>query len=121
MYNVFCIVTGITVPVCIIKMLMRTDEMNNEVIMPFEVEKEYFVDPVEVKKKPVYSFFKRFFDIIVSVLAMIILALPMLIVGIVVKCTSKGPVIYKQERLGLNGKKIVVYKTNEALHRRGGS
>lgn len=97
-------------PVCIIKMLMRTDEMNNEVIMPFEVEKEYFVDPVEVKRKPVYSFFKRFFDIIVSVLAMIILAIPMLIVGIVVKCTSKGPVIYKQERLGLNGKKIVVYK-----------
>lgn len=92
------------------KILMRMVIMNNSVIMPFEVEKEYFIEPVEVKKKPLYDFFKRAFDITASVIAMIVLALPMLVVGIIVKCTSKGPVIFKQERLGLNGKKIVVYK-----------
>lgn len=84
--------------------------MNKDVIMPFEVEKEYFVDPIELKKKPFYSFFKRAFDIVASILAMIVLAIPMFIVGIAVKRTSNGPAIYKQERLGLNGKKIVVYK-----------
>ena len=67
--------------------------MNNSVIMPFEVENEYFVEPVEVRKKPFYDFFKRTFDIIVSILSMIVLAIPMLIVGIIVKFTSKGPVI----------------------------
>lgn len=84
--------------------------MNNSIIMPFEVEKEYYVDPVVLEKKPVYEFFKRVFDIVCSILAMIVLLLPMLVVAIIVKCTSKGPAIYKQDRLGLNGKEIMVYK-----------
>lgn len=84
--------------------------MDNKVILPFAVEKEYYVDPVEVKKKPTYECFKRLFDIVVSVIAIIVLAIPMIIVAIMVKCTSKGPSIFKQDRLGLNGKKIMVYK-----------
>lgn len=84
--------------------------MNNSIIMPFEVEKEYYVDPVVLEKKPVYEFFKRVFDIVCSILAMIVLLLPMLVVAIIVKCTSEGPAIYKQDRLGLNGKEIMVYK-----------
>ncbi|MBQ8837616.1 MAG: sugar transferase, partial [Clostridia bacterium] len=36
-------------------------------------------------------FFKRLFDILFSLLALIVLALPMLIIAIAVKCTSKGP------------------------------
>ena len=84
--------------------------MDNKVILPFAVEKEYYVDPVEVEKKPTYECFKRLFDIVVSVIAIIVLVIPMIIVAIMVKSTSKGPSIFKQDRLGLNGKKIMVYK-----------
>lgn len=56
------------------------------------------------------NFFKRFFDIIGSVLAIVILALPMLIIAIVVKCDSKGPAIFKTERVGKNGKPFPFYK-----------
>lgn len=55
-------------------------------------------------------FFKRFFDLFISVLGLIICALPMLIVAVAIKCESKGPVIFKQERVGKNGKLFKIYK-----------
>ena len=57
-----------------------------------------------MKKKPIYSFFKRCFDIFCSFLAIIILAFPMLIVAIAIKCDSKGPIFFKQDRIGKNKK-----------------
>lgn len=56
------------------------------------------------------KFFKRFFDIIISGLAIPILALPMLIIAIIVKCDSKGPVLFKQKRVGKNKKLFMMPK-----------
>ena len=53
---------------------------------------------------------KRTEDIILSSFFLTILALPMLIIATAVKLTSKGPVIFKQKRYGLDGKQITVYK-----------
>lgn len=55
-------------------------------------------------------FFKRFFDIVFSFLGLIIAAIPMLIIAIAIKIDSKGPVIFKQERLGKNGKVFKILK-----------
>lgn len=55
-----------------------------------------------MKKKPIYSFFKRCFDIFFSFLGIVLLSLPMLIVAIAIKCDSKGPVFFKQDRIGKN-------------------
>lgn len=55
-------------------------------------------------------FFKRFFDVILSVIGIVILALPMLIIAIAIKIDSRGPVIFKQERVGKNGKVFNIYK-----------
>ena len=63
-----------------------------------------------MKKKPIYSFFKRCFDIFCSFLAIILLALPMLIVAIAIKCDSKGPVFFKQDRIGKNKKIFKILK-----------
>lgn len=81
------------------------------VILPFEKKAEYFIEPLhEIPSKPVYRFFKRLFDILFSALALILLALPMLVIAIVIKCTSRGTVFYKQDRLGLNGRCIRIIK-----------
>ena len=53
-----------------------------------------------MKKKTFYTFFKRVFDIFCSFLAIVLLALPMLIVAIAIKIDSKGPVFFKQNRVG---------------------
>ncbi len=55
-------------------------------------------------------FLKRFFDIFVSFFGLIICAIPMLIVAIAIKIESKGPIFFKQERLGKNGKVYWMYK-----------
>ena len=46
-------------------------------------------------KSKAYYFFKRLFDVVSSFLVLIILFIPMLIIGLIVVCTSKGPMIYK--------------------------
>ncbi len=55
-------------------------------------------------------FIKRVLDIVFSLLAIILLALPMLIIAIVIKCDSKGPAIFKAERTGKNCKPFKFYK-----------
>ena len=55
-------------------------------------------------------FFKRFFDIIFSFLGIIVAFIPMLIIAIAIKVDSKGPVIFKQERIGKNGKVFKILK-----------
>ena len=53
---------------------------------------------------------KRIQDILLSTIALILTALPMLIIAIAIKATSKGPIIFKQDRYGLNGRRIKVWK-----------
>ena len=53
---------------------------------------------------------KRLEDVVIGTAIMTIIALPMLAVAIAVKLTSKGPVIFKQRRYGLDGRDIVVWK-----------
>ena len=57
-------------------------------------------------------FLKRTFDIVVSTIALIFFTIipVMIIIPIVIKLTSKGPAIFKQTRIGKNGKPFVMYK-----------
>lgn len=93
---------------------MSEQKVNEKaVIMPFSYrdDEHYYVEDLGViKKKPFYSFVKRSFDIVVSLLGLIVMALPMFVIAIAIKLNSKGPVFYSQERLGLNGKKFMLTK-----------
>lgn len=58
-----------------------------------------------------YRFFaKRFCEIIGSLTLLLLLWLPMLVIGIIIKCDSKGPAFFKQKRLGKNKKLFTVIK-----------
>lgn len=65
---------------------------------------------VNIKKKRIYSFFKRVVDILASFILIILLSWLYLILAILVKCTSKGPIIYTSQRVGKNGKLFKFYK-----------
>lgn len=56
------------------------------------------------------KFIKRFMDIVGSFLLIILFSPIMLAVALAVKVSSKGPVIYKQERVGLHNRNFVMYK-----------
>jgi len=55
-------------------------------------------------------YIKRFFDFFVSFVALIILSPVFAVVSLAVKLDSKGPVIFKQQRLGRDGKVFNIYK-----------
>ena len=57
-----------------------------------------------------YLVLKRSFDVVFSVLALAIAALPMLAIAIAVKLSSPGPVLFTQERVGINGRTFTIYK-----------
>ena len=57
-----------------------------------------------------YAAVKRLFDIVASLTALIVLALPMLVVAIVIVCDSKGPVFYRSRRVGKDGKEFTFLK-----------
>ena len=58
----------------------------------------------------VYKHIKRFFDIICSLGALIILSPVFLIIAILIKLESKGPVFFIHKRIGKRGKQIGLYK-----------
>ena len=56
------------------------------------------------------KFFKRVIDIFLSFFGIVFLSLPMLIIAIAIKCDSKGPVFFKQKRVGIHKKHFNILK-----------
>lgn len=71
-----------------------------------EVRKYYDI----LKKKKASLFFKRAFDIVASLLMLIILSPVFLILAIAIKIDSRGPVFYRQERITQYGKTFRIHK-----------
>lgn len=53
---------------------------------------------------------KRLIDIVASVFGIVLLSPVYIVVGAIVKFTSKGPIIYKQQRVGIHGKPFYMFK-----------
>lgn len=59
---------------------------------------------------PVNKFIKRTIDIIGAIVALVLFSIPMLIISIIIKATSPGPLIFKQTRVGLHNREFAMYK-----------
>lgn len=57
-----------------------------------------------------YRNIKRILDILFSAILLVLGAIPLLIVALIIKIDSPGEALFKQERLGLNGKTFKIYK-----------
>ena len=55
-------------------------------------------------------FMKRLIDIVFASLGLLVLAIPLLLVAVIVKLDSPGPVVFRQQRLGRDGKVFNMYK-----------
>lgn len=53
---------------------------------------------------------KRLFDIFNSIIAILFFLFPWMVISIVIKIQSPGPIIYKAKRVGVNGKTFICYK-----------
>jgi len=71
---------------------------------------EYTIEKAEPSGNAGYLFVKRCFDVIAALVGGILLLLPMLVIAAVIRLDSPGPAIFRQERLGENGKPFVMLK-----------
>ena len=69
-------------------------------------EKRIFFERWKMYKR----FFKRLIDIFLSLIGLIILAIPMLVVAVIIKMDSPGPTIFKQKRVGIHKSHFEIYK-----------
>lgn len=63
-----------------------------------------------MKGKKVYITVKCFLDFVLSLIALILLLIPSIIISILIKIESRGPVLFKQKRIGKNKKDFTIYK-----------
>ncbi|MBK5240628.1 MAG: sugar transferase [Clostridium sp.] len=70
------------------------------------------IEGLEIKKqtKRMYGILKRCFDVIASIIAVIVISPLYLVIAVLVKLDSPGSIFFKHERLGRDGKIIKVYK-----------
>ena len=67
-------------------------------------------DPVSDENRWSLSATKRLLDIVVAISVLALFAIPMLLVALLIRCTSEGPALFVQERVGLNGRLFRIYK-----------
>lgn len=77
------------------------DDIKNEVVRPY-------YDALSKHKAGL--FFKRVLDIIAAIDLIILLGIPMLVIAIMIKCDSKGPVFFRQERVTSYGARFRIHK-----------
>jgi len=71
---------------------------------------EKFLTFINIPYKPFALALKKFMDMNFSIILLILLSPIMLIIGFLIKLTSRGPVIYRQARVGLRGRQFDLYK-----------
>jgi exopolysaccharide biosynthesis polyprenyl glycosylphosphotransferase len=74
-----------------------------------ELEESWFLENITANR-PIYETFKRMLDFLLSGILVIIMLPIAAVIALIVKITSKGPVIYKQQRAGKNNLPITIYK-----------
>ena len=77
------------------------DDIRTDVVRPY-------YDALSKRKAGL--FFKRLFDIFAALDLIILLGIPMLVIAIMIKCDSKGPVFFRQERVTSYGAKFRIHK-----------
>ena len=71
------------------------------------------LDTISVFEEPLSGskeFYKRSFDILFSAFVLVFISPILLAIAIAIKTTSKGPILFRQDRYGLDGQKIGVHK-----------
>lgn len=88
-------------------------DVSHYVTLGCEVEDFDGLPIVRINDSPVVGWgaiAKRATDVVLSALALVVLSPLLLLIGMVIKLTSPGPVLYAQERMGLDGRSFRMWK-----------
>lgn len=97
------------------EMKLKTSSINQDSILhlvnvPIASDNHFQRIQESLREKKFQLFLKRTFDIIISAAFIIFLSPLLITVAIIIKLTSKGPLLYSNVRVGLNGKNFICHK-----------
>ena len=92
-------------------------------VPPFTLSETWFLTNLQEQNKKIYDRTKLILDMLAAVIMSIFFVITFPIVALLIKISSPGPVFYKQNRIGRDGKtfKIYKYRTMKALNADGGA
>lgn len=79
-------------------------------IPPSTFSESWFLENLAHKEQPVYDKIRRIFDYLVTIILGVLFVITLPVVALVIKVSSKGPVLYKQKRVGRYGNLFTIYK-----------
>ncbi|MBR4541229.1 MAG: undecaprenyl-phosphate glucose phosphotransferase [Lachnospiraceae bacterium] len=89
-------------------------DYNNMVSTVPYIEDLYGLPVINIRNVPLTNtinlFIKRTIDIVLGFIALLLGFIPMLVIAVIIKCTSKGPVIFSQVRVGKHGREFKMFK-----------
>lgn len=89
-------------------------DYNNMVSTVPYIEDLYGLPVINIRNVPLTNtinlFIKRTMDIVLGFIALLLGFIPMLVIAVIIKCTSKGPVIFSQVRVGKHGREFKMFK-----------
>lgn len=88
-------------------------DISHYAILGFEVEEFEGLPVISLNQSKIVGWntvLKRLSDIVYALVALAVFGVPMLIIAVIIKLTSKGPVLYSQERMGLDGQTFRMLK-----------
>jgi exopolysaccharide biosynthesis polyprenyl glycosylphosphotransferase len=94
----------------IFRLKYEDNKLNLTNAIKTNIGNEKFLTFINVPYSPYALAIKKVMDIFISVMMLIILSPVLLIIALSIVFTSRGPVIYKQARVGLRGRKFNLYK-----------
>lgn len=74
-----------------------------------DLEESWFIEEITTSRRA-YELVKKIIDILLSFVLIIIFFPLLMLITILIKATSQGPAVYKQERIGKNNKPFILYK-----------
>ncbi|MCX7919057.1 MAG: sugar transferase [bacterium] len=84
--------------------------ISRSVVFLFGAVWGFFIFFTERIRQKTYPRIKRIFDIVVAMIVLLLISPILLVIGCLIKLTSPGPIIFKQKRLGKDGKYFTFYK-----------
>jgi len=79
------------------------------------VNQSWIIENINIKENIIYTIMKKIVDIIFAVFTLIVTSPIVLVCSLFIYFYDKGPVIYKQERVGLNGEVFLLYKLRSMI------
>jgi len=85
------------------------EELLRSIFLP-TLNELWFLENIAYTEKRMYKFSKRLIDIFVGLLAFIVCAVTFPVIALLIKITSSGPILFRQDRVGQQGKSFTMYK-----------